>query len=149
MDERIVIVDLGTGLKVTEAQLDERSAVATVQLRRRGVRAGDTVLICLPVGPDLLVATGAVMAAGGVICPVPADLDPCALRDRIRASGARVMISDAPRAHEAAEESRVRVVMTVADLNATHGARPPRTPQKTKPVEEAFFRRGERGFPRP
>jgi len=118
MDERIVIVDSGTGLKLTEEQLDERSAVAAVQLRRRRVRAGDTVLICLPAGADLLVATGAVMAAGGVVCTVSPDLDPCALGDRIRASGARVMISDSPRAHEAAEESRVRIVMSVADLTA-------------------------------
>jgi acyl-coenzyme A synthetase/AMP-(fatty) acid ligase len=120
MDERIVIVDSGTGLKLTEEQLDERFAVAIVQLRRRGVRVGDTVLICLPVGPDLLVAADAVIAAGGVAWPVPAELDPEALRDRILASGARVMISDLPRALEAAEESRVRIVMSAADLSALH-----------------------------
>jgi acyl-coenzyme A synthetase/AMP-(fatty) acid ligase len=120
MDERIVIVDSGTGLQLTEEQLDERSATAIVQLRRRGVRAGDTVLICLPVGPDLLVATDAVIAAGGVAWPVPADLDADALSERIRASGARVLISDLPRALEAAEESRVRIVMSVADLSALH-----------------------------
>ncbi|MEO3870569.1 AMP-binding protein [Nonomuraea sp. B12E4] len=120
MDERIVMVDSGTGLKLTEEQLDERSAVATVQLRRRGVRAGDTVLICLPVGPDLMVATDAVIAAGGVAWPVPADLDAAALSDRIMASRARVMISDLPQAVEAADESRVRIVMSVADLGALH-----------------------------
>ncbi|MEQ4719176.1 AMP-binding protein [Nonomuraea sp. B19D2] len=120
MDERIVMVDSGTGLKLTEEQLDERSAVATVQLRRRGVREGDTVLICLPVGCDLLVAAAAVIAAGGVVCPVPAELDAGALRDRIRASGARVMISDVPQALDAADESRVRIVMSVADLGVLH-----------------------------
>ncbi|MEV1171327.1 AMP-binding protein [Nonomuraea sp. NPDC049784] len=120
MDERIVMVDSGTGLKLTEEQLDERSAVATVQLRRRGVRAGDAVLICLPVGPDLLVATDAVIAAGGVVWPLPPELDAGALRDRMQASGARVMISDVPQALDAADESRVRVVMSVADLGALH-----------------------------
>ncbi|WP_176993437.1 AMP-binding protein [Nonomuraea jiangxiensis] len=120
MDERIVMVDSDTGLELTEEQLDERSAVATVQLRRRGVRAGDTVLICLPVGPDLLVATDAVIAAGGVACPVPADLDAAALSARIIASRARVMISDLPQALEAADESRVRIVMSVADLSVLH-----------------------------
>ncbi|MFI7703501.1 AMP-binding protein [Nonomuraea sp. NPDC049480] len=122
MDERIVIVDSGTGLKLTEEQLDERSAIAIVQLRSRGVRSGDTVLICLPVGPDLLVAADAVIAAGGVAWPVPADLDADALREHIRASGARVMISDGPRALEAAEESRVRIVISVADLSAPASA---------------------------
>jgi acyl-coenzyme A synthetase/AMP-(fatty) acid ligase len=120
MDERIVMVDSGTGLKLTEEQLDERSAIATVQLRRRGVRTGDTVLICLPVGPDLLVAADAVIAAGGVAWPVPADLDAGTLGERIRASGARVMISDLPHALDAADESRVRIVMSVADLTALH-----------------------------
>ncbi|MFB9200858.1 AMP-binding protein [Nonomuraea spiralis] len=120
MDEHIVMVDFGTGLKLTEKQLNERSAVATVQLRRRGVRAGDTVLVCLPVGPDLLVAADAVIAAGGVVWPVPVDLDRAGLGERIRASGARVMISDVPAALEAAEESRVRIVMSVADLSGRH-----------------------------
>ncbi|MGP3934834.1 AMP-binding protein [Nonomuraea sp. KM88] len=118
MEERIVMVDLGTGLALTEEQLDERSAMATVQLRRRGVRAGDTVLICLPVGADLMIATDAVIAAGGVACPLPADLDVDTLRSRIRATGARVMISEVPRALEAADETRVRIVMGVADLGA-------------------------------
>ncbi|MGN9838957.1 AMP-binding protein [Nonomuraea sp. H19] len=118
MDGRIVIVDSGTGLRLTEEQLDERSAVAIVQLRRRGVRPGDTVLICLPVGPDLLVATDAVIAAGGVAWPVSAHLDTDVLRDHIRDSGARVLISDLPQALEAAEESCVRIVMSVADLSA-------------------------------
>ncbi|MEU5862396.1 AMP-binding protein [Nonomuraea sp. NPDC047529] len=120
MDEHIVMVDAGTGLELTEKQLDERSAIATVQLRRRGVRAGDTVLVCLPVGPDLLVAADAVMAAGGVVWPVPVDLDRAGLGERIRASGARVMISDVPAALEAAEESRVRIVMSIAELNGRH-----------------------------
>ncbi|MGI5287441.1 AMP-binding protein [Nonomuraea polychroma] len=117
MDERIVIVDSDTGLRLTEEQLDERSAVAIVQLRRRGVRAGDTVLICLPVGPDLLVAADAVIAVGGVAWPVPPELDPYALQERIEASRARVLISDLPHALEAAEESRVRIVMSAADLS--------------------------------
>ncbi|MEV0378610.1 AMP-binding protein [Nonomuraea sp. NPDC050643] len=120
MDERIVMVDSGTGLKLTEEQLDERCAVAIVQLRRRGVRVGDTVLICLPVGPDLLVATDAVIAAGGVVWPLPADLDTGTFRDRIQESGARVMISNVQRALDAADESRVRIVMSVADLSAAH-----------------------------
>lgn len=118
MDERIVMVDSCTGLELTEEQRDERSAVATVLLRRRGVRAGDNVLICLPVGPDLLVAADAVIAAGGVVWAVAADLDPVVLRDRIRASGARVMISEVPEALDAADDSRVRIVMSVADLTA-------------------------------
>ncbi|MEV4077677.1 AMP-binding protein [Nonomuraea fuscirosea] len=117
MDQRIVMVDSGTGLKLTEEQLDERSAVAAVRLRHKGVRAGDTVLICLPVGPDLLVATHAVIAADGVAWPLPVDLDQATLRDRIQESAARVMISNVQRALDAAEESRVRIVMSVADLS--------------------------------
>ncbi len=97
MDERIVMVDSGTGLGLTERQLDERSAAASVLLRRRGVRAGDTVLICLSVGPDLLVVTDAVIAVGGIVWPVPAELDEGRLRERIMASRARLMISDLPR----------------------------------------------------
>jgi acyl-coenzyme A synthetase/AMP-(fatty) acid ligase len=127
MCERIVMVDSGTGLGLTERQLDARSAAASAQLRRRGVRAGDSVLVCLSVGPDLLVATDAVIAAGGVVWPVPAELDPQALRGRILASRARVMISDLPHALDAADGSHVRMVMSVAELGGggeTAGASP-------------------------
>ncbi|MCA2222843.1 AMP-binding protein [Nonomuraea aurantiaca] len=127
MEERIVMVDSGTGLCLTEGQLDERSAAATVQLRRRGVRAGDTVLICLTVGPDLLVATDAVIAAGGIVWPVPAELDEGRLRDRIMASRARLMISDLPRAMNAARESWVRMVVSVAELHSYPVSRERRT----------------------
>ncbi|MFI7443541.1 AMP-binding protein [Nonomuraea indica] len=120
MGERIVMVDSGTGLGLTEGQLDARSAAASLQLRRRGVRAGDSVLVCLPVGPDLLVATDAVIAAGGVVWPVPPELDAPALRRRILASRARLMISDLPHAVDAADGSRVRMVVGVADLDAPH-----------------------------
>ncbi|MFD1536467.1 AMP-binding protein [Nonomuraea guangzhouensis] len=123
MEERIVMVDSGTGLCLTEGQLDERSAAATVQLRRRGVRAGDTVLICLTVGPDLLVATDAVIAAGGVVWPIPPELDAGRLRDRIIASRARLMISDLPQAMDAAKESWVRMVVSVADLHSYPASR--------------------------
>lgn len=126
MDERIVMVDSGTGLKLTEEQLDERSAVAAIHLRHAGVRPGDTVLICLPVGPDLLVATDAVIAAGGVVWPLPAHLDAPVLRDRIQESGARVMISNVREALDAAEESRVRIVLSMADLSGEPAA--PRRP---------------------
>ncbi|MBN6053355.1 AMP-binding protein, partial [Nonomuraea sp. RK-328] len=112
------MVDWGTGVGLTEEQLDERSAAASAQLRRRGVRAGDSVVICLPVGPDLLVATDAVIAAGGVAWPVPVELDPRHLRRRILASRARVMISDLPQAMDAADGSHVRMVVSVADLGS-------------------------------
>jgi acyl-coenzyme A synthetase/AMP-(fatty) acid ligase len=116
MDERIVVVNSGTGLRLTEEQMDERSAMATVQLRRRGVRTGDSVAVCLPVGPDLVVATMAVIAAGGVAWLLPPDLDTCTLRDHIRESSARVMISSERRALEVTDESHVRVVVGVTDL---------------------------------
>ncbi|MFI6598069.1 AMP-binding protein [Nonomuraea sp. NPDC050536] len=118
MDVRIVMVDPVGGERLTEDQLDARLAAASAQLRRRGVREGDMVLICLPVGPDLLVAVDSVIAAGGTAWPVPAELDSATIHERILASGARVMISDLPHAVEAAEESRVRVIVSVAELGA-------------------------------
>ncbi|NUR90997.1 MAG: AMP-binding protein [Nonomuraea sp.] len=118
MDVRIVMVDPVGGSLLTEAQLDARLAAASRQLRRRGVREGDVVLICLPVGADLLVAVDSVIAAGGTAWPVPAELDSATIHERILASGARLMISDLPHAVEAAEESRVRVVVSSAELDA-------------------------------
>ncbi|WP_157250931.1 AMP-binding protein [Nonomuraea typhae] len=116
MEQRIVMIDPGTGQTLTEEQHDERLATAAALLRRRGVRAGDTVLVCLPVGSDLLVTADAVMAAGAVVSPLAPDGD--GMRERIAGSSARLMISDDPRAWEAAADSRIRVVMSVAELGA-------------------------------
>ncbi|MFI6298042.1 AMP-binding protein [Nonomuraea sp. NPDC050790] len=116
MKQRIVMIDPGTGQTLTEEQHDERLASAAALLRRRGVRAGDTVLVCLPVGSDLLVAADAVMAAGAAVSPLAPDED--GLWERVVTSSARLMISDDPRALAAAADSRIRVVMSAAELGA-------------------------------
>ncbi|WP_343949617.1 AMP-binding protein [Nonomuraea longicatena] len=107
--EHIVTMDPGTAH-------DERLARATLRLRRCGVRPGDTILICLPIGPDLFFAADAVMALGATAAPLAPDGE--ALDETVAASPARLMISDDPRAVTAAAESRIRVVMSVADLGA-------------------------------
>ncbi|WP_327089928.1 AMP-binding protein [Nonomuraea sp. NBC_01738] len=114
--ENIVMLDPGTGQTLTEGQRDERLARAAARLRRRGVRVGDTVLVCLPVGPDLLVAADAVMAAGATVSPLAPDDH--GMREQIITSSARLMIADDPRAVATAGDSWIRVVMSTAELGA-------------------------------
>ncbi|GAA4075024.1 AMP-binding protein [Nonomuraea soli] len=107
--DRVVAVDPGTGLPLTEAQLDAWTVAAVLRLRKRGVREGDAVLICLPTGTDLLVAVNAVIALGAVAMPLAYPPSP----EAVHGVAARVMISDRP---ELAEESRVRVVVSPHEL---------------------------------
>lgn len=104
---RRMLIDGGTGAIVTERDFEARVDAAVLALRRRGVRAGDTVLVCLPVGADLLVAVHAVIALGAVAYPLGPPMDP----DRVRATDARVMITDLPEEEWLTEVSRIRVVM--------------------------------------
>ncbi|MEU4832121.1 amino acid adenylation domain-containing protein [Streptosporangium sp. NPDC023615] len=59
--------------ELTYGELERRAGVLARRLRERGVRAETPVAVCLPRGPELLVALLAVLKAGG--CYVPLDPD--------------------------------------------------------------------------
>ncbi|MFE3453319.1 AMP-binding protein [Nonomuraea sp. NPDC059194] len=84
-------------------------------LRSRGLRPGDRVVVCLPRGADLSAAVDGAIAVGAIVTVLPAGLD---VDEHIRASAARIMISDSAAAIEAAEDSRIRQVIGSAELQS-------------------------------
>ncbi|WP_238009494.1 salicylate synthase [Dactylosporangium sp. AC04546] len=84
---------LGPGT-VTYGQLRDRALRVAAALAARGVRPGDPVGICLPKGPDQVVAVLGVLAAGGVYVPVGVEQPP-ARAERIAAlAGYRLVLAD-------------------------------------------------------
>ncbi|MGV9309183.1 MULTISPECIES: AMP-binding protein [unclassified Nonomuraea] len=82
-------------------------------LRRRGLRPGDRVVVCLPRGADLNAAVDGAIAVGAIVTVLPAGFE---VGEHIRQSAARIMISDSDDAVKAAEDSRIRQVIGSAEL---------------------------------
>ncbi|WP_412517250.1 amino acid adenylation domain-containing protein [Actinomadura madurae] len=82
--ERVALL-WGESGSMTYGELSARALGVAGVLRGFGVRPGDTVAVCLPKGPDQVVAVLGVLAAGAAYLPVGVDQPP-ARRDRILAT---------------------------------------------------------------
>ena len=73
-------------------QLDYLCRLASAGLADLGVKRGDTVLICAPNSPAVLVAELALLSLGAVSAPVYPDFSPETLAHCVRDSGARIAL---------------------------------------------------------
>jgi len=73
-------------------QLDYLCRLSSAGLADLGVKRGDTVLICAPNGPAVLVAELALLSLGAVSAPVYSDFSPELLAHCVRDSGARIAL---------------------------------------------------------
>ncbi|HEX2081043.1 MAG TPA: amino acid adenylation domain-containing protein, partial [Longimicrobium sp.] len=101
---------LFAGESLSYAELNARAERLARELRRRGVRAGTTVAVCLQRGPGVLVAPLAVWKAGGVYLP----LDPAHPAERLSFlladSGAELVVTE-PALAGVLPEREVEVVL--------------------------------------
>ncbi|MTE11316.1 amino acid adenylation domain-containing protein [Nocardia sp. CT2-14] len=82
--------DSGSGTRVlTYGELAAQALAVAGALRAAGVRPGDAVAVQLPKGPEQILATAGVLAAGGVYVPIGFD-QPAARRDEIARTSAVV-----------------------------------------------------------
>ncbi|MFI5587255.1 amino acid adenylation domain-containing protein [Amycolatopsis sp. NPDC051758] len=79
--------------RLTFAELDAGANRLAHLLRRRGVRPESRVGVCLPAGPDLIVALLAVLKAGGAYVPVDPATPPERLRWMLDDSGAALVLT--------------------------------------------------------
>lgn len=77
---------------LTHAQLLERSARAAAALSLRGVRPRDQVAVVLPMCLESVVVTLACLKLGAIRLTLPVGGDPGLVGDRVRRSGARLVI---------------------------------------------------------
>ncbi|MEU6581992.1 amino acid adenylation domain-containing protein [Nocardia sp. NPDC046763] len=81
--------DVSGARVLTYGELAGQALAVAGALRAAGVRPGDAVAVQLPKGPDQILATAGVLAAGGVYVPIGFD-QPAARRDEIVRIGAVV-----------------------------------------------------------
>ncbi|MFC0600345.1 AMP-binding protein [Streptomyces palmae] len=79
--------------ELTHGELLDQAACAAEALVRLGVRAGDRVAVHLPLVPESVIATLACGRIDAVRCSMPVGLRAHELREHLRESGARVLIT--------------------------------------------------------
>ncbi|MEO5687501.1 MAG: long-chain-fatty-acid--CoA ligase [Burkholderiaceae bacterium] len=80
------------GVRITYAEIDERSKSLGSWLQSQGVKRGDRVAVMMPNVPQYLVAIGAVLRVGGVVVNVNPLYTPRELQHQLADSGATVII---------------------------------------------------------
>ncbi|CAM2153471.1 4-hydroxybutyrate--CoA ligase 1 [Pararobbsia alpina] len=88
------------GLRLSYAQMSERSSRIANALREAGVRRGDPVLLMLPNRAELWDAMLALIKLGAIVSPATTLLSPADIRDRIEIGGARCVIVDSAEVHK-------------------------------------------------
>ena len=83
---------------VSYGELESRAAEAAAGLRARGVARGDRVALLFPNGSDYVACLFAVWRLGAVAVPLNVLLAPPEIEARIALSGAKLLLTEAPRA---------------------------------------------------
>jgi acetyl-CoA synthetase len=99
----VIVRDDGDDVRVSFAELSERSSRIASYLRARGVRRGDRVLMMLPNVLPIWEVMLATIKLGATIIPASAQLTPDDLRDRFARGGVRHVVTDLAGAEKLAE----------------------------------------------
>ncbi len=93
----LIDVDVDGALRhYTYGQLRDASDRLATALAARGLGRGDRVAVYLPQGPEVLITHFAVMKLGAISLPLFTLFGPDAIEYRLRDSGARMLVTDAP-----------------------------------------------------
>lgn len=90
----------GEGLKLSFAQMSERSSRMANFLRELGIVRGDRLLLMLPNRVELWDVMLAAMKLGAVVLPATTQLSPDDVRDRVELGGANCVVVDAAELHK-------------------------------------------------
>ena len=88
------------GLKLSFAQMSERSSRMANFLRGLGIVRGDRLLLMLPNRVELWDVMLAAMKLGAVVLPATTQLSPDDVRDRVELGGANCVVVDAAELHK-------------------------------------------------
>lgn len=103
----------GRSVRLTFAELMERSARLANLLQAHGVRPGDRIAGLLPRVPDLLVVILGTWRAGAIYQPLFTAFGPKAIEYRIASSEARLIFTDRENRRKLADVARCPPVITV------------------------------------
>lgn len=79
---------------VSFGELERRARVAAARLRELGIAAGDRVALKLPNGPEFAAAWFGALQLGAIVVPLNILLAPPEVDERVRISGARLLVDD-------------------------------------------------------
>ena len=79
---------------VSFRELERRAGVAAARLGDLGVEPGDRVGLRLPNGPDFAAAWFGALRLGAIVVPLNILLAPREIEERMRVSGARLLVDD-------------------------------------------------------
>jgi amino acid adenylation domain-containing protein len=127
-------------------RLDELSCALAHQLRALGVHGEARVGLCLPRSPELVVASLAVLRAGGAFVPLDPEWPP--LRVRGVAESAGVVAVCTAGALNTAPDIPVDVPVVAVDLNAPGAETPPPTQIDGEQVAYVIYTSGSTGTPK-
>ena len=82
------------GATVSFGELERRARAAGALLRQRGVEAGDRVAVKLPNGPEFAATWFGALQLGAIVVPLNVLLAPPEVDERMRISGARLLVDD-------------------------------------------------------
>jgi long-chain acyl-CoA synthetase len=82
------------GAQVSFRELERRARIAAARLRELGIEGGDRVALRLPNGPAFAAAWFGALQLGAIVVPLSVLLAQPELEERMRISGARVLVDD-------------------------------------------------------
>jgi acetyl-CoA synthetase len=95
-----IVSDNGDELRLSFAQMSERSARVANHLRALGVKRGERILLMLPNRVELWETMLAAMKLGAIVLPATTQLATGDLRDRIALGHVRHVLADSSEAHK-------------------------------------------------
>ncbi|MFJ2364849.1 amino acid adenylation domain-containing protein [Pseudomonas sp. NPDC087697] len=133
---------------LTYQQLEQQANGLAARLRAEGVVAGQIVALLMSRAPAMVVATLAILKAGGVYLPIDPDYPEDRINYLLRDSGAGHLLVDGARQAERREVFAGRV-MTVDDLASQLPADPaPLAPDRAGTAAYVMYTSGTTGQPK-
>ncbi|MDR0275499.1 MAG: AMP-binding protein [Burkholderiaceae bacterium] len=135
----------GAGVKLSFAQMAERSARVANFLRAQGVRRGDRILLMLPNRPELWDTMLAAIKLGAVIAPATTQLSPDDVRERVEAGAMRFAVVDAAELNKFEGLQGIKRIAVGAapagwiDFAAAYQASPAFTPDGPTPASDPLL----------
>ncbi|MEU3736341.1 non-ribosomal peptide synthase/polyketide synthase [Streptomyces sp. NPDC032198] len=131
--------------QLTYAELDRRANGLAHHLVDLGVRPEDRVAVLMERSADLVVALLAVLKAGAAYAPLHESYPDERMRDVLRGSGARVLVTDRAWRERGVPENAARVVLAEEGGVAEHA---PRIPGRTDALAYVMHTSGSTGEPK-
>ena len=144
--DRIALIDGGSGVGISYAELAQTVLRTSALLKSRGVCPGDAVAIILPRSREQVIAVLAVLALGGHYVPISTEQPEQRCRQILEKAGVTRVITTASFSHERSWPENI----SISHVEEHHGFEPMEAPVISSPDQTAYiiFTSGSTGEPK-